>query len=73
MIFDRSSKFDLCYYGQVKIECRFEMAKRNPFWATFILLAMVHELYFTSLLQSERGRHFGRIRDYSKLSKSISH
>ena len=47
MKFDRSNKFDLCYYGQVKsLRLKSSVASK---WAsghllgiTFILLAMVH-------------------------------
>ena len=47
MKFDRSNKFDLCYYGQVnslrlKSSVTSKWASKRLWGVTFILLAMVH-------------------------------
>ena len=49
MKFDRSNKFDLCYYGQVnsvrlKLNVPSKWASKHLWGVTFILLAMVHRL-----------------------------
>ena len=50
MKFDRSNKFDLCYYGQVnslrlKSSVVSKWAYETPLGVTFILLAIVHILW----------------------------
>ena len=44
MKFDRSNKFDFCYYGQVywlRLKSS-QIGKETPLGVTFILLALVH-------------------------------